>query len=221
MKRAVLTAAVVLLLAPPLVLGDSFLDFGMLPGAAGTISYVGGSAPLVGSGITVSNVTGVGTPLNPGVTLSLSNAVLNWTTGSSTGSWTWGGGSTTTITIVGGVPLLGIPDGTTLLSGTFGTAQVIYLGSNFAKITAAAFSDVKDATLAAYFGLPSSPYSGSMNLSFNTSGTPPGAFSSSSLGSGNVINNPDPVPEPGTLPLLGTGLVVGIGGLGLLRRRST
>ncbi len=221
MKKAVLIAAVVLLLAPPVVLADSFIDFGILAGAPGTISYAGGSAPLVGSGIAVSNVVGVGTPANPGVTLTLSNAVLSWTTGSSTGSWTWAGGGT--ITIMGGVPVqgtftTGIPNGTILLSGTFESAQVIYISPTFAKVVVSGFVDVKDATLAGYFGLPSTGYSGILNLGFNTSGIPPGDFTSSSIGSGNVINNP--LPEPGTLPLLGAGLV-GIGGLGLLRRRST
>ncbi len=218
MKRVLLAAALVLVLVPTAALADTFLDFGILAGAAGTISYAGGSAPLVGSGITVSNITGVNTPGHPGTTLLLSNAVLNWTTGSSTGSWTWGGGSIPTpfITIVGGVPALNIPDGTLLLSGTFGSAQVIYLGSSFAKITAAAFSDVKDADLAFYFGLPASPYSGTLNLSFNTSGTPPNGFTSSSLGSGNVINTPDAVPEPGTLALFGTSLM---GIIGLFRRK--
>ena len=66
MKRALLAAVLVLVLVPTAALADTFLDFGILAGAAGTISYTGGSAPLVGSGITVSNITGVNTPANAG-----------------------------------------------------------------------------------------------------------------------------------------------------------
>src|SRR5207249_3437477 len=63
------------------------LDFGVIAPTSGSISYAGSATPLVGADIQVDNVTGVdGTPANDGVTLLLSNATLNFTTGNFSGS---------------------------------------------------------------------------------------------------------------------------------------
>lgn len=208
------------------------LDFGMIAPTTGTVSFGGGATPLVGSTIEVDNVTGLGTPANagvPGQRLCL-GCVLNFTTGNFTGvtgsSWNFGPGGT--ITVTGGVDLNNntiqdagdIPAGTTLLSGSFvGTTMVTAFAGGF-RVIGAAFVDVKDATLAAFYGLtggPSVPWQGGFNLSFTSNALPPNAFSSSSLLSGDIVNQQ--VDLPSSLLLLGSGLV-GFAYLSARTRRS-
>ena len=176
----------------------------------------GGVNPLVGAGISVDSVVGLGTSLNPDVTLDISNGVLNFTTGDLTGftasTWNFGGGATTTITLVGGIPDLSIYG--TLLTGYFDTATVSLFGTF--KIAGSGFFDTKEPTLLAYYGLPNTDYIGNFNISFDAKGDPPGAFTSSEVFSGDITNVNEPVPEPGTLLLLGAGLV-GLAGYGKLR----
>lgn len=195
------------------------LDFNIVSGAPGVISYAGGGAPLVGTNIHVNTVTGQDTPLNNLAAYNLSNAVLNFTTGGSTGSdgadWYFASGGS--ISLVAGVPGIGIADGTTLFSGTMQFAKVENIAGLF-DLTVATFLDTKNEALAAYYGLPGGPditWSGGMHIDFQAPGVvPPNAFESTSVGSGDITNQ---VPEPGSLLLLGSGLL----GLGTyIRRRS-
>jgi hypothetical protein len=89
------------MLAPGWALAESIIDYGMVSPTAGTISYAGGSAPLVGSGIQVDNVVGLATPANNFVTRNCLNCFLSFTTGNllqadATG-WKFGGGGSITI----------------------------------------------------------------------------------------------------------------------------
>jgi len=213
MKRMVLLLALAFLLVPTVALGDTVLDFN-LPGGGGIISYAGGSTPLVGSEIPVAYVVGYGTPDHAGYEsrLLLTNGVLNFSTGpltSSTGDlWYFGGGPGSYITISDASGLW--------MEGWFGDAKVLVEGPTY-RVTASSFSDYKMGDLLTYFGLIeyAEPFTwaGNFSFGFSSTGSPPSGFKSDSVGSGDVENR---VPEPGTLALLGTGL---LGIAGLIRRK--
>lgn len=213
---AVLTASAVLGLAAPTV------DFGLVFPTGGTISYAGGGGVLTGSGIAVSNVAGAGTPLNNGVLAGCTSCVLSFSTGSllsqSGGIYTFAGGGTLTIT--GSVN--GVTGPTTLLSATFASSSPVVVTNSAAGFTLGAvfgaFSGILDSALAAFFGLPGAPYNyaGGLNLSFLAGSTANGGFSTASGGtvlSGDVFAS---TPEPGSILLLSTGLLLSGA---LLRRR--
>ncbi len=196
-----------LALSPASVRAVAILDFNMdaIHPLTASVSYAGGATPLVGKDISVDSVTGIGTPLNSGVTLPF-EGILNFTTGNFTGSdashWNFGGGGS--IEVKAGL--------TTVLAGFFESAQVLQVGGDF-KIVGASFFDRKLEELLLFYGLPIDViYTGNMNLSFLASGLPPGAFTSTAVLSGDLINGK--IPEPISLILLGSGLA----GAGLYRR---
>lgn len=202
------------------------IDMGIVTPTAGTISYAGGSAPLVGSGISVDNVVGLDTPSNDGVLRNIIGGVLNFTSGAFASSTpiSWDFGSGGSITVNGGVDLNNngsldagdIPAGTLLLSGSFTSVDVLSVGSIF-KVDLSAFTDVKDDALTAFYGTPDSVYDGALNLQFTTSAASPGAFTSGVVLSGDITNTIS-VPEPGSAAMLLAPVAAGV--ISFKRRRK-
>lgn len=190
------------------------LDFGIIAPTSGTISYAGGTTPLVGSGISVDNVVGLGTPLNAGTAQACVGCFLNFTTGnfisSVPQSLTFGAGGI--ITLTGAIPSLNIAPGTTLLDGSFSANPIVTSLGEF-KLAGGGFADTKIQTLTNFFGLPNASFTGGFNVLFQAPGIPPSGFASTVVLSGDVANSPVPgTPEPGTLLLIGSGLVgIGVG----------
>lgn len=194
------------------------LDFGVIAPTLGTINYTGGANPLVGSGIDIDKIVGLFTPLNASVETVCSLCVLNFGTGNFTSHvgnvWTFNGGGA--INIQGSVDFdpiaadgLEIASGSTLLSGTFNTAHVfdLGLGSYQFQIAGASFTDTKHPALLAFYGLPINVgYQGGMNLSFIGTANGGGGFNSLTLLSGDITNQPLPVPLPAALLMFLSGM---------------
>src|SRR5262245_4412196 len=95
-------AAVLLLVSCGGTARAGSVDFQLIPAAGHnpSLSYQGGTTPLVGSDLYVASVLGEGTPLNGGTTLTF-EATLNFTTGNLVGttatSWEFAGGGSFSI----------------------------------------------------------------------------------------------------------------------------
>lgn len=214
-KLAGLFVAAALTMGASVATATPILDFGMIAPTSGTISYDGQTA-LVGTGIQVDNILGMDTPLNNYAAFNILNGSLNFMTGNLTSGTTtslnFGGGGNNYISLTGTVDLNGnnTVDSTDitgmLLFGYFGTAAVSTSNGQF-RIAGAGFQDVKDPDLLALYGLPIVQYAGAFNISFTTNNDYNllDGFTSDRLLSGDLTNTP--VPEPGTMVLLGAGLL--------------
>jgi hypothetical protein len=193
------------------------IDFAILEPTAGDVRYFGGATPLIGAGISVDFVIGTDTPSNPGGYLCI-ECTLNFVTGNFLGatanSWLFAGATgTSLITISGSVDTDGdlSPDigPSILLAGTFmgPVVSIDFLpGSALAfGLTSGAFLDFKNPELAAFFGLPPSPFEGDLLLSWSGLAEPGSAILANPLN--GLISNTF-VPEPGTVLLLGLGFVL-------------
>jgi hypothetical protein len=199
---------------------EPVLDFAMITPATGLISQAGGTAPLVGSGISLKSVTGLGTPLQNKTTQNCLNCFLNFSTGNALGAtggvWNFVGGGSISITGTVDLNNNGVTDAAdatgTLMSGNFVNASLSAFGPIF--IAGAQTTALLNTTLTNFYGTDPAPftYRGGFNLSFLSFGSTPNGFSSTSMLNGGVIAA---TPEPMSIALLGTVLL----GWGILSRR--
>jgi len=222
-------AIVVMVIGIGTARADPILDFGVpsINPATAMISYAGGVDPLDGVNINVVNVAGLGTSLNALTSLDIFGGQLNFTTGNLTSSdathWYFGAGGWLTIT--GAVDLNNnhVLDGgdlpsTTLLTGSFTSAQVVSFAPSSFMVDVSFFTNTVDAQLAAFFGEsggPWVPWWGTLNDQFAALGAlPPNGFTSFLVASGDLTTT-HKVPEPAGVALIG----VMLAGLGFVRHR--
>ena len=223
MTKRMIWVALAVLLVPVVVGAQPILKFDDPTAPGGTVSYDGALGPIIGTDIQFQSILGIGTPLNSGVNLACVGCLLNLTTGAVTTEGTPGGapyqaGPGGTISIVGGIPALGIPAGTTLLTGTFAGTPVQAIGAGLQfGLFAAGGTDEKNETLAAFFGLPTDFTFANTAITTDLDIDPVTAAFSGVVVNADLNNTSTlvVVPYPFTLLLVGAGLLGG----GLLRRR--
>lgn len=237
-KRTVLalTLALGVGLSPPAQ--AYLLDFTVAsinPG--GLISHAGGSPsrpPPVGSNLKVVDVSQLGDPggqFSPAITPP--DKTLNFPTGLRVDSfsnvcsvnsvWMVSGISPQgSIPLRSGIPYSNMPEGKTLSSGSLRTASVTepapVCEDWFFYVAGSNCTDNKDDGLLTSFGIYCQAANGNFDPGFAASlASAPGAFTSTMVPSGNILNHLAPFSSP--LLLLGSGLI-GLVGLRYRRRRG-
>ena len=221
------------------------IDFSGLLG--GTLSWAGGTSPLVGQDIMIGMVEGQFTPENAD-SFAVTAGLLNFTTGALTAfsptEMTFGGGGSVSLT--GGVPDAGIDDGSTLASGgTWSPGSKLNITDtetvcddpddpNTCTSSSSGFfggggtgnimlSELLDFFgMSAWVGLPFKFVDTELFLDLVWNN--PMDFSqgfTASIRSSDFNNQAPPIPEPASIIMLGTGMIGMARILSRSRRRDT
>jgi hypothetical protein len=206
--RALVVVLMMALLLPVVANAQPILKFDDPVTPGGTVSYAGEPGDTaIGTDILFQSIQGLNTPLNPGVTLECVGCLLNFETGPiiSEGPPLWNFGPGGTIEVIGAVTAQGafpgLPAGTLLLSGSFlGTPNEI---TNGFGLFAAAALDVKNETLATFFGLnPLNFIHGTTSIQTDVTIGANGSFTGTVVNA-DLNNLQAVVPFPASLLLLG------------------